>query len=55
MKKKIEYTIEKEVAIALKKVTGKINDIEFRGTYDLTDVEMGLVHEFYDLVEDEDE
>ncbi len=55
MEKETKYTIEEELAIALKKVTGKISDTDFRGTYGLSQKEMELIHEFYDLVLMEDE
>ena len=50
MEKETKYTIEEELAIALKKVTGKISDTDFKGTYGLNEKEMELIHEFYDLV-----
>lgn len=54
MEKEIKYTIEEDVGIAIKKVIGKINDIDFKGTYGLTEREMELIHEFYDLVQEKD-
>ena len=55
MKRKTEYIIEEEVALAIKKVTGEITDTDFKNKYKLTENEMNLIHRFYDLVEDKED
>ena len=55
MDKEIKYTIEEDVAIAIKKVTGKISDTDFTGTYGLNENEIEMIHKFFYLVQDKDE
>ena len=55
MDRKIEYIIEEKLAIAFRKITGKISDVDFKGTYGLTEEEIKLIHEYYELVIMEDE
>jgi hypothetical protein len=49
MERKVQYIIEEELAIAIKKITGKLKDTEMK-VYGLTGEEIVLVHEYYDLV-----
>ena len=55
MERQTKYIIEEELARAIKKIIGKISDINFKGTYGLTDSELKLIHDYYDLIIDEDE
>ena len=55
MERQTKYIIEEELARAIKKIIGKISDINFKGTYGLTDSELKLIHNYYDLIIDEDE
>lgn len=51
MKRIVVYEIEEDLAQALKKITGKLSDIDMSDKFKLTISEMQIVHEFYDLVE----
>ena len=55
MEKKTKYIIEEEVALVIKKLTGKISDVDMTGNFGLTEREKELIHKFYDLVEEIDE
>ncbi len=55
MKRKVEYIIEEDIAIALKKVAGAISTRDLWEKYKLTPVETELLSEFYSLVQDEEE
>jgi|TARA_R100000093_G_C1931957_1_gene69025 hypothetical protein len=55
MEKTIKYMIEHEVAKAIIKITGKINDTIRQKEYGLTEKECELLSEFYNMVEAEDE
>ena len=55
MERKIQYIIEEKLARAIRKITGKISDTDFRGSYGLEDDEIKLIHEYYDLVLMEEE
>lgn len=55
MKKEIKYTIEENVALAIKKIIGRISDTKFKGDYGLNEKEMELIHKLYSLIQDKDE
>lgn len=50
MKRHTEYIIEENVAIALKKIVGKMNDTEYKEDYGLSESEILLVHQFFSLI-----
>ncbi len=50
MKRKTEYIMTEEEAIAIKKITGSINDIDFQEKFKLTALQMELVKNMYDEI-----
>lgn len=50
MKKTISYTVEEEVANAVRKILEKIAPVDMKGTYDLTDREVDNIQTYLDCV-----
>lgn len=55
MKRETKYIIEEEVAQALKKVLGAISDDNYTKESKLSPNEITMMHEFYSLVQEEEE